>query len=74
QKIGPRKQALLTELNNCTSHNQSILAIDFGSNFYSHYYGAITLEAAGKLKTGYRNELGSNLNKIYDNGFEIWIK
>lgn len=35
--------------------------------------GNIVLEKAAKLKKGYHSELEATVNKICDNGLEIWV-
>ena len=58
----------------------SLLVIDFDNKFYSHYWSGVgghtpvKSEIAQRMMTEYRTEIGSNLNKIYDNGFEVWVK
>lgn len=76
-KIGPGWGALSDELSDCIYCGTDSMVIDFGNIFYSHYcgpYSPLELEAAGEVRAKYRTELESNLNKIYDHGFEIWAK
>jgi len=77
KKIGPGWGAVSVELDNCIANDANPVVIDFGNRFYSHYgghYALVELEAAEEARAEYRAELESNLNKIYDNGFEIWVK
>jgi len=77
KKIGPGWGALTDELNNCIYYGTESVVIDFNISFYSHYcgtYSPVDVGAAGEARAEYRSELESNLNKIYDNGFEVWVK
>lgn len=77
QKIGPRWGAVSVELDNCIANDANLAVIDFGNRFYSHYGGPhapVGLVAAEEVRAEYRNKLESNLNKIYDNGLEVWAK
>jgi hypothetical protein len=73
-KIGPGVRELPTELHNAVTNGDALLAIDFGSGFYSYYYGATTPEEAQRLQAQYRYELEASLNKIYYNNFGVWVK
>lgn len=77
QKIGPEKGALYDELSRAIADSDNLVVIDFSAKFYTHYWGShapVELEAAEEARKQYRTELESNLNKIYDTGFEIWVK
>lgn len=77
QKIVPERGALYAELSRAIASGDNLLVMDFGTNLYSYYrgYGAsIKPEMVKKKGAEYRNELESNLNKIYDNGLEVWLK
>lgn len=73
-KIGPSPRRLSSELRDAVAGGGELLAIDFGSGFYSYYWGAITPEWAQRLRVEYRSELEASLNKVYDNKFEIWLR
>lgn len=77
QKIGPEKGALYDELSRAITDSDNLVVIDFSAKFYTHYWGgyaSVQPEAAGEVRKQYRTELEANLNRIYDNGFEIWVK
>jgi len=79
-KIGPSRSELCTEASRAIAAGDNLLVIDFDNKFYSHYWSGVgghtpvKSEIAQRLMTEYRTEIGSNLNKIYDNGFEVWVK
>jgi len=77
KKIGPGLGALTDELNSCIYYGIESVVIDFNTSFYSHYcgpYSPVDVGAAGEARAEYHSELEYNLNKIYDNGFEIWLE
>lgn len=73
KKFGPGWSRLASGLHDSVANGDDLLVIDFGARFYHYYHGVTTLEAAGRLATEYRTELTANLDKIYDNQFEIWL-
>jgi len=77
QKIGPGRAALYAELTRAVADGDNLVVIDFGAGFYSHYcgpYAPVEPEAAEEARAEYCSKLESNLNKIYHNGFEVWLK
>ena len=73
-KIGSTRRQLHSELQESIARGDDLLFIDFGVKCYHTLCGAITGEEAEELRSQYRAELEPSLNKIYDNGFEIWVK
>ena len=79
-KIGPSGGELDTVISRAIAAGDNLLVIDFNNKFYSHYWSGVgghTLVESGvaqRVMTAYRTEIGSQMNKTYDNGFEIWLK
>ena len=73
-KIGSSPYDLGTGLHDGIAGGDDLLVVDFGVKSYRSFYGAITGEEAKELRSQYRAELEPNLNKVYDSGFEIWVK
>lgn len=74
KKIGSDWRELGTELHNGIARGDDLLVIDFGAKSYYTFYWTIIGEEAEELRSQYRAELEPNLNKVYDNGFEVWVK
>ena len=73
-KIGPRyRHRIADALHRTLVRNEDLIAIDLGTSLYTHYNGVVSREEAAEQKEKYYSELEANLDKIYDNGFEIWV-
>jgi len=73
-KIASPLYRLGTGLHDSIARGDDLLVIDFGARSYRVAWGAITGEEAEEVRGQYRAELEPNLNKVYENGFEIWVK
>lgn len=72
-KIASPLHRLGTGLHDCIVRGDDLLVIDFGVKSHRVGWGAITGEEAEELRSQYRAELEPNLDKVYDNGFEVWL-
>jgi hypothetical protein len=75
-KIGPspgNRHKIADALHRALVENENLIAIDFGTGLYTHYHGVVSQEEAAERKEKYHLELEANLDKVYDNGFEIWV-
>jgi len=76
-KIGPPARTLYrSEDKGCGNHDK-LVVIDFGTRFHTHYWrsaGALEPEAAERLIAEYRAEWAARLNRIYQNGFDVWVR
>ena len=73
-KIASPLPRLGTGLHDCIARGDDLLVIDFGVKSFRIGWGAIAGEEAEELRKQYRAELKPNLNKVYENGFELWLK
>jgi len=73
-KIGSPWYELHSGLHDSIARDNDLLVVDFGVTSYRTIFGAITGEEAKGLRSQYRAELEPNLDKVYDSGFEIWVK
>lgn len=73
-KIASPLYRLGTGMHDSIAGGGDLLVVDFGVKSYRIGWGAITGEEAEELRSQYRAELEPNLDKVYDNGFEIWLK
>jgi len=76
---GPTHPALIAaRLDEVINGNSGeIVVVDFGQNPYIYWCWSrepFDPKAAPEVRAKYRSRLENNLNKIYDNGFEIWTK
>ncbi len=73
-KIGSDWHELHSHLHDGIARGDDLLVVDFGAKSYYTFYWTITGEEAAELRSQYRAELEPNLDRIYDNGFEVWVK
>ena len=73
-KFGLSGGQLVSGLNEKIATGDSLLVVDFDTSLYHYYSGEVGPEAAQERREQYRSVLEGNLNKVYDNTFEVWLE